>query len=133
MKVINLNNIGEYPDDFVLAKIIIENQLKKDKKIDNKMSISEFIHWLELTRTVYVWNEKFISFRYIKVNEDYEYLFISGDSLNDTIIENITETLKKSNGDIISSRKKITSKEIILDGLGIPKTDYFFIDSEIYI
>ena len=51
MKEICLNNLGTFPEEFVLAKIDVESLLIEDKCIENKMSLEEFIQYLQLQNT----------------------------------------------------------------------------------
>ena len=133
MNIINLTNIGEYPDDLILAKIDIEKNLLK---LENHMSISEFIRWLKLNKTIYVWEEQFIPFYYVEVNEN-KYLFltteIKEENILKKIIDNITSKIISSENNLTNILRKLSKEEMILNENGIPKTDYFFIDGEIYV
>lgn len=133
MKIINLVDIGEYPDDLVLAKIDIEQNFLH---LDKRMKISDFIKWLNIKDTIYVWDGEFIPFFYIKVEEN-EYLFISNhlkdNEINKKIEHNIISKIIDSENNLSAILHKLTNEEIIVQDKPMPKTDYFFINGEIYV
>lgn len=76
MKEICLNDLGTFPEEFILAKIDIENLLLEDNEIENKMDLESFISYLQIQNNVYINGNQTVAFKYIK-GKTSDYLFYS--------------------------------------------------------
>lgn len=72
MKYILINSIGEYPEDFLFAKVDIEKKLIEDGEIEKRMKLEEFILFLNIQDKVYMNNQKSIAFSVLEgLNDNY--------------------------------------------------------------
>lgn len=72
MKYILINSIGEYPEDFLFAKVDIERKLIEDGEIEKRMKLEEFIIFLNIQDKVYMNNQRSIAFSILEgLNDNY--------------------------------------------------------------
>lgn len=76
MKFISINNLGEYPEDFLFAKIDVERYLIEEKIIEKRMRLDEFLFYLNIQDNIYMFNDCNISFSVQKGEKD-SYVFYS--------------------------------------------------------
>ena len=76
MKYILINSIGEYPEDFLFAKVDIERKLIEDGEIEKRMKLEEFIIFLNIQDKVYMNNQRSIAFSILEGLND-SYVFYS--------------------------------------------------------
>ena len=76
MKYILINSIGEYPEDFLFAKVDIERKLIEDGQIEKRMKLEEFIIFLNIQDKVYMNNQRSIAFSILEGLND-SYVFYS--------------------------------------------------------
>lgn len=106
MKEICLNNLGTFPEEFVLAKVDVENLLIEDKFIENKMSLEEFIQYLQLQNTVYLNGTQTIAFRYIKgKTSDYIFYTFSDEKTQEEAITRLKDKLSEIKYDFTKLKK----------------------------
>ena len=126
----NINQINEDVESFVIAKKKIEDELIHDKKIEKKMSIKDFLNYIQLKNTfVYMEKEnmKVIAFNIFttKINEHViMFSSVSDNAFNvfKTILENIKFDI---------SNLKHYSQIDLLNGKLLGK-NYFIINNEFY-
>lgn len=123
MKYISLSSIGEFPEDLLFAKVDIEKKLLEDGKIEQRMKLEEFILYLDIQKTIYMKNQKSISFRYIE-GKDEKYVFYSFlDSEDPELFESFKKKVENLKFDF-SSLEKATNLELIQEG---------FLNNELFI
>jgi len=76
MTYIAINMIGDYPEDFLMAKVDVEHHLIETGEIENRMRLDEFIIYLNIQNTIYMKGQKSIAFRIISGEKD-DYVFYS--------------------------------------------------------
>ena len=76
MTYIAINTIGEYPEDFLIAKVDVERKLLEDEVIEKRMKLEDFIIYLNIQKTIYMKGQKSIAFRIIEGQSD-SYVFYS--------------------------------------------------------
>jgi hypothetical protein len=54
----NINRINEEVDNFVIAKNKIEQPLIDEEKLEKKMSIQEFLNYIDLTNNIFMANAR---------------------------------------------------------------------------
>ena len=125
----NINNINENVEDFVIAKSKIEKPLLDKEEIKKKMSIKEFIEYIDLTKNIYILNDSnnsAIPFN-IYTNKN-EYIIIYS-SINNSD-NSFKEYLENINYDL-NNLKQISELKVINGELD--NTPYFIIDNKFYI
>lgn len=128
MKYIAINTIGDYPEDFLFAKVDVEHHLQETGKIENRMRLDEFILWLEMQKTIYIRNQHSIAFRITEGEKD-AYVFYSLLDTDDKLFEAFKAKLEGIKYDI-SKLNKITPVEIM--NLDLDDAELFMIDNEMY-
>ena len=76
MTYIAINTIGEYPEDFLIAKVDVERKLLEYEVIEKRMKLEDFIIYLNIQKTIYMKGQKSIAFRIIEGQSD-SYVFYS--------------------------------------------------------
>jgi len=115
MKFISIGSIGEFPEDFLFAKVDIEKKLLEDKVIESRMKLEEFIVYLNIQNTIYLNGQKSIAFRIIEgLNDNYVfYSFLDGE--NSPLFERFKEILKKLNYKL-TNLEKVSNVEMLEEG-----------------
>ena len=54
----NINRINEEVEDFVIAKNKIEAPLIEEEKLEKKMSIQEFLNYIDLSKNIFMCNDE---------------------------------------------------------------------------
>lgn len=123
MKFINITDIEE----LILAKVDIEKFLMKEKTIDKKYTIPEFVVYATSNNIVYVNNRKFISFSYIKTNNE-QYVFVQ-DNYSKEIINTIKDFFVKytQNSNFIKEIKPEDLLEKSYDEYYVIKNKYYIL------
>lgn len=125
----NINNINENVEDFVIAKSKIEKPLLDKEEIKKKMSIKEFIEYIDLTKNIYILNDSnnsAIPFN-IYTNKNEYIIIYSSINNNDNSFK---EYLENINYDL-NNLKQISELKVINGELD--NTPYFIIDNKFYI
>lgn len=126
----NINDINNDVESFVIAKSKIENQLIKEHEIEKKMSISDFLNYINLGNCVYVANtdgNDVIPFKIYKFTENETILVYA--SNKDKIFDEMNEILLNINFNIDNLTH--ISTEDFLDGK-LQNKSYFIINNEFY-
>lgn len=117
MEYILINSIGEFPEDFLFAKVDVEKKLIEDGTIDKRMKLEEFILYLNLQDKVYMDNQKGIAFSILE-GENNDYVFYSFLDATDT--DKLFESFKKKIEGLkfkFDSLKKLEPMELIQDDI----------------
>jgi len=129
----NINRINEEVEDFVIAKNKIEAPLIEEEKLEKKMSIQEFLNYIDLSKNIFMCNDKSnisipFSISYPS-NNDIVIIY----SL-DTQIEKYTKLFKDNLSKInynLDSLTKLSELEIF-EGVTTDKP-YYIINNNFYI
>lgn len=117
MEYILINSIGEFPEDFLFAKVDVEKKLIEDGIIDKRMKLEEFILYLNLQDKVYMDNQKGIAFSILE-GENNDYVFYSFLDATDT--DKLFESFKKKIEGLkfkFDSLRKLEPMELIQDDI----------------
>lgn len=128
MTYIAINTIGDYPEDFLTAKVDVEHYLIETGEIEKRMRLDEFIVYLNIQKTIYMKGQKSIAFRIIKGEND-EYVFYSLLDNDEELFDSFKAALEKLKFDF-SSLKKIEPIELIQ--LDLSKEEVFMFDFVVY-
>ena len=128
MTYIAINTIGDYPEDFLTAKVDVEHYLIETGEIEKRMRLDEFIVYLNIQKTIYMKGQKSIAFRIIK-GENNEYVFYSLLDNDEKLFDSFKSALEKLKYDF-SSLKKIEPIELIQ--LDLSKEEVFMFDFVVY-
>ena len=128
MTYIAINTIGDYPEDFLTAKVDVEHYLIETGEIEKRMRLDEFIVYLNIQKTIYMKGQKSIAFRIIKGEND-EYVFYSLLDNDEELFDSFKSALEKLKYDF-SSLKKIEPIELIQ--LDLSKEEVFMFDFVVY-
>lgn len=129
----NINKINEEVDNFVIAKNKIEQPLIDNEELEKKMSIQEFLDYVDLTQNIFMANDAYntaIPFKIYKPTEE-NVVIIYALEKN---IENVEESFKAALKNIkynLSNLKELTQIEI-LEGATQDKS-YYIINNEFYM
>jgi len=129
----NINKINEEVDNFVIAKNKIEQPLIDNEELEKKMSIQEFLDYIDLTQNIFMANDAYntaIPFKIYKPTEE-NVVIIYALEKN---IENVEESFKAALENIkynLSNLKELTQIEI-LEGATQDKS-YYIINNEFYM
>jgi hypothetical protein len=136
MKRIDINNLSNNYEEFVLAKIDIENYLLETNKIEEKIKLVDFLKYLDISTTFVFENKIFISFAYYKTKEN-EYLIYANNSkneeLSDKLLTYIEETIKYVKfGNLLDALEPLNLYELLITLKQYPDNGYFIINNETY-
>lgn len=129
----NINKINEEVDNFVIAKNKIEQPLIDNEELEKKMSIQEFLDYVDLTQNIFMANDAYntaIPFKIYKPTEE-NVVIIYALEKN---IENVEESFKAALKNIkynLSNLKELTQIEI-LEGATQDKS-YYIINNDFYM
>ena len=129
----NISKINEEVEDFVIAKNKIEKPLIESEQLEKKMSIQEFLDFIDLTKTILMFNDESnltIPFSLTKTTEDNIVVIYAYDGRNTKYVDLFKEKMKEINYNI-STLKEISQIDI-LQGITTNKP-YFVVDNKFYI
>ena len=127
----NINKINENIEDFLIAKNKIELDLIDQEKIDKKMSVSDFLNYIDLQKTVFVFNEdnlKVIPF-YIYNLKNKDIVILYSGEIEESEEEQFKEKLYNLNFSLDSLRK-VDALDMLAEN---QYEKYFIINNEFYI
>lgn len=130
MTYIAINTIGEYPEDFLIAKVDVERKLIEDEVIEKRMKLEDFILYLNIQKTIYMKGQKSIAFRIIEGQSD-TYVFYS--LLDPVSNEDLFESFKRKLTDLkfkFDSLKKVEPMELIQ--MDLSNEEVIMLDFNIY-
>lgn len=126
MKFINIGKLYEI-DDFILAKMEIEKYLLETGKIEKKMSLPEYITYLDLAKVVYVSEQGVTPFSFKEINgEEYVHYTSESDNLN---LEEFTKIVNKYKTNKI---EQVNLMEMYLAEKIQPDYPYLIVGTNIY-
>jgi len=126
----NINKINENVEDFVIAKNKIEMDLIEEEKIEKKMTISEFLNYVNLQHSIFAINEKtliVIPFQITKL-ENKDIVIIYSSSTNEEHENEFKDKLKSINYDV-TKLNKIDELQMLENTF----EKYFIINNQFYI
>ena len=129
----NINKFNEEIEDFVIAKNKIEKPLIENEKIEKKMTISEFIDYVDLKNNVYCACDKdksVIPFEIIKPNDD-EIVIVYSSTAEDDIDNEFKKDLQKIEFDL-SRLNKISQLDILNGTIDLSAINYFILNGDFY-
>jgi len=129
----NINKFNEEIEDFVIAKNKIEKPLIENEKIEKKMTISEFIDYVDLKNNVYCASDKdksVIPFEIIKPNDD-EIVIVYSSTAKDDIDNEFKKDLQKIEFDL-SRLNKISQLDILNGTIDLSAINYFILNGDFY-
>lgn len=129
----NINRINEEVEEFVIAKNKIEAPLIEEEKIDKKMSIREFLGFVDLSKSIFVYNDELnitIPFYMAYPSKDEVVVVYSLDQHIEKYTAIFKENLEKINYDL-SSLTKLNELEIFEGATA--KIPYYIINNDYYI
>lgn len=130
MVKISLNNIGDFPEDFILAKKDIEEYLIENNIIDERKKLEDFILYLNIQENIFIYQKQTIAFKVMKGKKDDYLIYTYGNE--ETISSDLEILLEKLNNiDFDLSRlKKSKLEDLLTSDLDNPKL--FMINSQFY-
>jgi len=129
----NINRINEEVEEFVIAKNKIEQPLIDNEELEKKMSIQEFLDYIDLTKHVFVSNDEHnisIPFAIYNPSKNVKVIIYSLEENVEKYTQIFKDNLEKINYDI-NKLTKITQLEI-LQGI-IQDKSYYIINDEFYM
>lgn len=129
----NINRINEEVEDFVIAKNKIENPLLEDGKLEKKMSIQEFLNYIDLSKCIFISNDESgisIPFSISNPTENDVVIIYSLDEKIDKYTKIFKESLDKINYSL-DSLKEISQLDIF-QGITEGKP-YYILNNNFYI
>lgn len=127
----NINTINENVEDFVIAKNKIEKSLIEKEEIEKKMTIFEFLEYVNLTGKIFICNDEqsnAIPFNIYNTNNDeLVIIFSSTNTDNDNIFKDHLLKIQYN----IDNLKKISEIDLIQGK--IKNSEYYIIDNNYYI
>ena len=132
-KFFNISNIYEKLDNFVLAKIEIENEWLADNKIEEPSDFSTFINNIGMHNQIYMINAiTNIVYKIIKTkNTEFFFYYYAGKNEESdlkslvNILDNISENKQKL--------KDVSIRDLVLGEKTQPDYPYFIIDNTLKI
>lgn len=130
MLKISLNSIGDFPEDFILAKKDIEEYLIENNLISERKKLEDFILYLNIQENIFIYGKQTIAFKIMKGKTNEYLIYTYGNE--ETISSDLEILLEKLNNiDFDLSRLKKSSIEELLTGdLDNPKL--FMINTQFY-
>ena len=129
----NINRINEEVEDFVIAKNKIEKPLIESEQLEKKMSIQEFLDFIDLSKSIFMFNDESnlsIPFSLNQPSQNDVVIIYSYDGKNEKQIELFKEKLEEMNYDF-DSLTKLSQLELV-QGV-VANKPYFIINNEFYI
>ena len=129
MEYILINSLGDYPEDFLFAKVDVEKKLIEDEKIDKRMRLEDFVLFLNIQNTVFMNDQKGIAFSIQKgLDNDYVFYNFLDNEDTDNTLSLFKKRLENMNYDL-SKVRKLEPMELIQPD--VLNGDLFLINFEI--
>jgi hypothetical protein len=133
MNFINISDFNKNLDDIVLAKISIENELINNQQITEKFSISDFINWLNFSKSIFMKNvndiDVNIPFSIYTTSSNKHYVFYI--SQDDKYIDDLKNYLIQIDFNL-HNLKNVNQYDLYINSKYKPDGDYFIINSLLY-
>lgn len=131
MKFICINNLGEFPEDFLFAKVDVEKYELENDIIKERRKLEDFILSLNLQDSIYLFKSKTISFSIKKGLED-SYIFYN--ILDPDKEGKLFDKFKSKISSMNYSLKKLTKiSNMDLMEIDLDKKDLFMLKQEFYV
>ena len=130
----NINKFNEEIEEFVIAKGKIEKPLLDCGQIEKKMSITEFIDFINLSNKIYMVNDKkqsVIPFEIKNPNKD-DIIVLYSSNADEENENQFKKDLEKINFNI-SKLEHISQLDILNGTKDLTRKNYFIINGEFYI
>lgn len=129
----NINKFNEEIEDFVIAKGKIEKPLIDSEKIEKKMSITEFIDYINLSDKVYcVANKEHSVIPFdIRQPSKNDLVIMYSSTCEDKYNDQFKKDLSKINFDL-KSLNHISQLDILNGSIDLNTNNYFIINGEFY-
>jgi hypothetical protein len=129
----NINRINEEVEDFVIAKNKIEAPLIEEEKLEKKMSIQEFLNFIDLSQNIFMCNDESnisIPFTISYPSKDDIVIIYSLDTQIEKYTKIFKDNLSKINYNL-NSLKQLTQLEVF-EGK-ITDKPYYILHNDFYI
>jgi hypothetical protein len=100
MIALNVNTLGDFPEDLIMAKMDIEAKLLEDGIIKEKQPFQDFIMTLALQDCVYMKGRDVIPFRFIEGKKDKYLIYVNDDTNHGDLFEDLVGRLRGVNFDV---------------------------------
>ena len=130
MQYISINSIGDYPEDFLIAKVDVERHLIETEAIEKRMKLEEFIIYLNIQNTIYMKGQKSIAFS-IQQGQSDKYVFYSllDQDENGELVESFKKKLEHLKYNF-SSLNKIDNMDLL--NMDLTKEELFMFNFVIH-
>lgn len=129
MQFVCVNNINEYLEDFLFAKVDVEKKLLEDNIIEKRMKLEDFILYLDLQNKIYMKGQKSIAFNILEGLND-TYIFYSFlDLPDDELFKAFSTKLEKIKYNF-SKLTKLSNMDLL--EVGALDNDMFILNFEFF-
>lgn len=129
MQFVCVNNINEYLEDFLFAKVDVEKKLLEDNIIEKRMKLEDFILYLDLQNKIYMKGQKSIAFNILEGLND-TYIFYSFlDLPDDKLFKAFSTKLEKIKYNF-SKLTKLSNMDLL--EVGTLDNDMFILNFEFF-
>lgn len=129
MQFVCVNNINEYLEDFLFAKVDVEKKLLEDNIIEKRMKLEDFILYLDLQNKIYMKGQKSIAFNILEGLND-TYIFYSFlDLPDDELFKAFSSKLEKIKYNF-SKLTKLSNMDLL--EVGALDNDMFILNFEFF-
>ena len=129
MIALNVNTLGDFPEDLIMAKMDIESKLLEDGVIKEKQTFQDFVATLSLQDNVYMKGRDVIPFRFIDGKNESYLVYVNDDIKHKDAIEDLLKKLKSVNYDVTKFTKQdidmMLQHDLDKDQLFIIKGQYY--------
>ena len=129
MQFVCINNMNDYLEDFLFAKVDVEKKLLEDNVIEKRMKLEDFILYLNIQDKVYMKNQKSIAFNILKGLND-TYVFYSFlETPDEELFKAFSNKLEKINYKF-SKLTKMSNMDLLEEG--VLDNDIFILNFEFF-
>ena len=100
MIALNVNTLGDFPEDLIMAKMDIETKMIEDGVITEKQPFQEFISTLSLQDCVYMKGRDVIPFKFVEGKRDSYLVYVNDDTKHKDVYEELLKRLQSVNYDV---------------------------------
>lgn len=129
MIALNVNTLGDFPEDLIMAKMDIEAKLLEDGVIKEKQTFQDFITTLALQDNVYMKGRDVIPFKFIEGKRDKYLIYVNDDTKHEDVFNDLLGRLRGVNFDITKFVKQdidmMLKHDLDKDQLFIIKGQYY--------
>lgn len=129
MIALNVNTLGDFPEDLIMAKMDIEAKLLEDGIIKEKQTFQDFIMTLALQDNIYMKGRDVIPFRFIEGKQEKYLVYVNDDTKHEDVFNDLLKKLKSVNFDVTKFVKQdinmMFNHDLDKDQLFIIKGQYY--------